>query len=294
MAQLRVGLVGCGRIAERGYAPALARVEGLRLAAVADPVAERCARVAPGVPSFRSAGSLLAAAAADVLVLATPADSHLADARLAAEAGIPVLVEKPPAATEEEAAELAAIDPSPWIGFNRRFEPGLARLRDVGRHTSRLELSLDLRARRRSWRAYEVDDDVLLNLGPHLVDLALWISGEDAEVVSAYLSADAAAFELRLGEQGKALIACGEGAFRERLEVRADDTSARYERGGLVDAARALLLRAESPLVPSLAAQLEAFGRAVRGAAEPDLATAADGLRVMGALSTARRLAERT
>mgnify|MGYP003296138932 CR=1 FL=1 len=31
MAQLRVGLVGCGRIAERGYAPALGRAEGVEL-----------------------------------------------------------------------------------------------------------------------------------------------------------------------------------------------------------------------------------------------------------------------
>jgi myo-inositol 2-dehydrogenase / D-chiro-inositol 1-dehydrogenase len=292
--QLRVGLVGCGRIAERGYAPALERAGTLVLTAVADPMPERCARVAPGTPSFRNAEALLAAKAADVLVLATPAASHLPDARLAAEAGIPVLVEKPPAATAEEAAELAAVDPLPWIGFNRRFEPEVASLRDAARNSEQLELSLELRARRGSWRAYEVEDDVLLNLGPHLVDLVLWISGTNAEPVAARLDPGSAAIDLRLRARGSARIECGEGAYRERLEVRAGDTRARYARGGPRDAARAFLLRAESPLVRSLTAQLESLARAVAGAAEPDLATAEDGLRVMRILATARRLAERT
>jgi predicted dehydrogenase len=294
LAGLRVGLVGCGRIAERGYVPALARAEGLELTAVADPVPERCGRVAPGAPSFRNAEELLAAEAADVVVLATPAASHLQDARLAAAAGIPVLVEKPPAPTAEEAAELAALDPQPWIGFNRRFEPEVASLRDVARSSERLELSFELRTRRGSWRAYEVDDDLLLNLGPHLVDLALWISGEEAEPVAARLDRDGAAIELRLGERGSARIVCGDGPYRERLEVRAGQAQVRYARGGLRDAARTLLFRAESPLVPSLTAQLESIARAIGGAAEPELATAQDGLRVMRILATARRLAERT
>lgn len=295
MAQLRVGLVGCGRIAERGYAPALARAEGVELAAVADPVRERCERVAPGVPSFGNAAELLAAGVADALVLATPATAHLPDARLAAEASVPVLIEKPPAASAEEAAELAALDPGPWIGFNRRFEPAIATLRDAGRNVPQLELSFDLRVRRRSWRPYVVDDDVLLDLGPHLVDLVLWISGGDAELVDAHLRPDRAALELKLGERGVARISCGEGPYRERLEVRAGEkTLARYERGGLGAAAGAIVLRRESPLIPSLAAQLESFARAVAGRVERDLATAAEGLLVMRVLATARRLAERT
>src|SRR5207302_2815366 len=111
LSELRLGLIGCGRIAERGYVPAALRARGIRLAAVADPAAERCARAAPGVPSFGGAAELLAARAADVLVLATPAAAHVPDAPLAAAAGVPTLVEKPPAPTAGEAAQLAAISP---------------------------------------------------------------------------------------------------------------------------------------------------------------------------------------
>jgi predicted dehydrogenase len=46
--------------------------------------------------------------------------------------------------------------------------------------------------------------------------------------------------------------------------------------------------RVESPLVPSLVKQLEAFARAVRGGVEPDLATAAEGIQVMRVLDAVR------
>ena len=49
---MRVGLIGCGRIAERGYVPAFARAEGVELAAVVDVRSERCRAVAPGVAAF--------------------------------------------------------------------------------------------------------------------------------------------------------------------------------------------------------------------------------------------------
>ena len=78
---LRVGLVGCGRLAERGYVPALKLAQGITLAALADPVLSRCDTVAPGVPAYTSAAALLAAAEVDAVVLATPAAAHLAEAR---------------------------------------------------------------------------------------------------------------------------------------------------------------------------------------------------------------------
>ncbi len=295
MARLRVGLIGCGRIAERGYLPALCRVEGLRLAAVADPVAARCARIAPDLPCFAGASELLAATAADVLVLATPAVSHLADARLAAEAGVHVLIEKPPARTAEEAEELTLLEPPPWIGFNRRFEPGVVALREAARGVTPLELSLRLRARKSSWRSYEADDDLLLDLGPHLVDLALWISAGEPTVVAARIDGDRAVLELDLGHRSAARIECGSGPYLERLEVRAAGKAlAHHERGGLRQALRSILLGAESPLVPTLAAQLDSFSRAVQGATEPWLATAQDGLRVMRILATARSAGKST
>ncbi|MFL5945308.1 MAG: hypothetical protein ACJ74D_07910 [Gaiellaceae bacterium] len=41
MSELRLGLIGCGLIAERGYLPALRRARGVRLVAVADRIGAR-------------------------------------------------------------------------------------------------------------------------------------------------------------------------------------------------------------------------------------------------------------
>lgn len=287
--ELRLGLIGCGRLAERGYVPAAGRARGLRLAAVADPVLERCRATAPGVARFSNAAELLASRSVDVLVLASPASAHLPDARLAAEAGVPTLVEKPPAETARQASELAALDPSPWIGFNRRFEPAVRDLRARARDASSVELWLVVRTRRSSWRPYETDDEILLDLGTHLVDLALWLSGGQPAGVEARVATRRASLRLELADdRGWARIECvGNRPYRERFEVRvAGRAVARYERGGI----RSFLLgaRTGSPLVPSLVNQLEAFARAARGGTEPDLATAEDGLAVMQILELAR------
>jgi myo-inositol 2-dehydrogenase / D-chiro-inositol 1-dehydrogenase len=287
---LRIGLVGCGRLAERGYVPAIALAAGVRLAAVADPVVERCARAAPGVPTFASAAELVAAEVADALVLATPADAHLADARLAASAGMPSLIEKPPAPTLAEAIELARLDPAPRLGFNRRFVPEIASLRSALPPQDPVELTLELSTR--SWDPYEATTDVLLNLGPHLVDLARWLSGAEIAGVRAEITASSAELDLELADgRGLARVECrADRPYGERVLV---DGMKGYSAGGIASALKLRLRRDAHPLVASLALQLEAFARAVRGRSEPTLAQAPDGVAVMATLEAARASAAR-
>ena len=275
---MRLGLIGCGLLAERGYVPALARADGVRLAAVADPVRERCTHVAPGVAAFATAADVLAAGAADALVLATPAAAHLADARRASAAGLATLIEKPPAATAGETELLAALEPMPFIGFNRRFEPELRALRPAVAAAREVELRLVLHRRRSSWSSHESADPVALDLGPHLVDLALWLTGAEPARVSGRSGDDELQLEIDLADgRGTARIDCVLGRpYRERVDAGGLGS---FTRGGLRSAWAA---RRESPLVASLALQLEAFARAVRGEGhDPDLATAIDGVRVM-------------
>jgi predicted dehydrogenase len=293
VADLRLGLIGCGRLAERGYFPALERVRDVRLVAVADNVPERGAQLAPGVPSFPGAAELLDAGGVDALVLATPVAAHLTDAQLAADAGIPVLIEKPPARDEHDASLLAALHPAPRLAFNRRFEPELAAVRQSVQETSSpVELSLVIRARKSSWPSYVADDDVLLNLGPHVVDLALWIAGAEPDEIRGNADDDRARIELAFGRRLVALIECAANRpYLERIVARSGGRQlARYERGGLLQGVRAIVGggRVESSLVPSLVKQLDAFARAVRGGVEPDLATAAEGIQVMRVLDAVR------
>ena len=301
---LRIGLVGCGRLAEIGYLPALRAARGVALEAVAEPEPARRARVAAlagRVPEFADAAALLAGAEVDGLVLATPAPAHVPDARAAAAAGVAVLVEKPPAVDGRVAAELAALTPAPWIGFNRRFDPGITALRSALGSAlgsappadGEVELLLELAYRRPGWGAHTVNDDALLDLGPHLIDLARWLTRSEVSAVShAALSPERAAFDLVLG-RGRARIHCAtDRPHHELVEVRDRHGTVlgRHRRGGLLAALGGRLVprRGPHPLVASLVGQLEAFGRAVRGASEPALGGAADGVSVMRTVDTVR------
>lgn len=293
--EVRIGLVGCGRLAERGYVPAARIARGVRLAAVADVAQSRCSEAAPGVPAYDGAQALVAAGEVDAVVVATPAAAHLGDARLAAQAGLPALVEKPPAPDPEQAAALAALVPAPWIGFNRRFDPGLQRLRESARGQERVDLRLELTYHRSAWSPHVVADDVLDDLGSHLVDLARWIAGAEIERTRALaLDGRRAHVELELG-RGRAELVCASDRGHVEAFVLRDASGRRLAahtlgrvRGGL---RRLRHPRAPNSLVASLAGELEAFARAARGEDDAHLATAADGVAAMVALDAVRRSA---
>lgn len=285
---LRVGLVGAGRIAELGHAPALARCASARLVAVADPARHRAEALAAatGARAFAEPGEMLAAGGLDALIVTSPPEHHLGHARLAAAAELPCLVEKPPAPDAAGARELAALDPAPWIGFNRRFwEPELTERLPAAEP---VDLELELRYRRRSWRPHGGGDDALLDLGPHLVDLALLLGGR-ARLVAARCSRERA--EIRLATaRGPARLRCAtDRPYLERVMVRSAGgrVLARAVRGGLLRATAARLVRRPHPLAESLDRQLAAFVTAARGGDPGPLATAADGERVMALIDEA-------
>ncbi|MFP3899687.1 MAG: Gfo/Idh/MocA family protein [Acidimicrobiia bacterium] len=301
---LRVGLVGCGRLAERGYLAAFRATRAVRLVAVADPDPARRARVAEsaavgsGVPAgYATADELLDGTAVDAVVLATPAAAHVADAVRAAGAGVAVLVEKPPAPDAATAARLARLRPAPWVGFNRRFDPGVRRVRAGLPTVTELDLRLAIRYRRRSWGAHAVRDDALLDLAPHLVDLARWLGGGDAlDVRTAELSAERAAFEVAMARGRATVRVATDRAHAELVEVRdrAGRLLARHRTGGLLAAVPARLRPGRPhPLVGSLSAQLDAFARAVNTGDARDLGTAADGAAAMATIDAARASAAR-
>lgn len=277
--------------------PAAARAADVQLVAVADPAASRREHVAPTLPGFESAQAMIAEGGVDCLVLATPAAEHLADAQVAARAGLSTLIEKPPAADAPQAALMRGLDPPPCIGFNRRFEPGVEQLREVLPADEAFDLRLEHRGRRDAWSPYVVRDDALLTLGPHLLDLVRWLSGRSIEAVRApEVSERRARLELGLSS-GRADVECRlDRPRRERIEVRraGGGVVARRSAGGLVRSGLARLRPAgEGSLVPSLTAQLEAFARTTQGQSDPRLGTAEDGVAVMAAIDAARRSAAR-
>jgi predicted dehydrogenase len=267
----------------------------VQLTAVADVDRARCAAVAPGVSAYDSARALVTAGGVDGVVIATPTRAHASDAQVVAEAGLPALVEKPPGVDAIEAVRLACLRPAPWVGFNRRFEPELTRLREVLVGRPDLDLLLSMHYRRRAWGPYDMQDDALLDLAPHLVDLARWLTGSDiVRARTRKLNRQEAMFEIELARSGATIGCASHRVFAERVEARDAERRVvtQYRRGGLVRAIRDRVRPpVEPPLVTTLARQLEAFGRAIQGNEGTPLATATDGLAVMRALDAVRRSA---
>ena len=99
------------------------------------------------------------------------AGRYVDGARQATAAGLPVLVEKPPTRSAARAAVLERLDPPPWVGFNRRFDPGVVAVRTQVPTEGPARPAPPAALPAQSWHAHAARDDVLLDLDPHLVDL---------------------------------------------------------------------------------------------------------------------------
>ena len=122
---MRWGIAGYGWVARDHMIPGI-REAGGTVAAVADPSsAARDRAVAAGLTAFASTEEMLAAGDCDLLYVATPNDAHLPPVRAAAAAGIPVLCEKPLAATLDEAIAIGRAGAGLLAGtaFDQRHHP---------------------------------------------------------------------------------------------------------------------------------------------------------------------------
>jgi predicted dehydrogenase len=167
---LTVGLIGAGHFG-RFHALKLAAATRARLVGITDPDAERAKAVAweSGAP-VRALPDLLAAAAA--VIIAAPADFHYELASEALRAGKHVLVEKPIAATLEQAAELAALARAAGVvlqvGHLERFSAA------HGAVTKRMGKPLYIEAVRIApFKPRGTDVSVILDLMIHDLDLIL-------------------------------------------------------------------------------------------------------------------------
>lgn len=98
----RIAIVGAGKIARDAHISAIAASPDFTLVAALDPVA-----TLDGVPSYRSFGEMLVAEPGlEAVALCCPPQYRTDLAVAALEAGLAVLLEKPPAATMEEARSL--------------------------------------------------------------------------------------------------------------------------------------------------------------------------------------------
>jgi scyllo-inositol 2-dehydrogenase (NADP+) len=189
----RVGLVGYGLAGEWFHAPLIAATPGLELASVVTSNAQRGDRARgrhPGVQVVPRVEELWDGH--DLVVVAAPNRAHAPVALAALEAGLPVVVDKPLAATAadgrrlQEAAEARSLMLA--VFHNRRWDGDMLTVRrllsegvlgEVHRFESRFERWRP-EVRAEAWRERDAPEEaggVLFDLGSHLIDQALVLFG---------------------------------------------------------------------------------------------------------------------
>jgi myo-inositol 2-dehydrogenase / D-chiro-inositol 1-dehydrogenase len=134
---LRIGVIGVGRIGAMHARLLSGQVTGARVSAVNDARPDAAAAVAAelAVPAHTTAEELLAADDVDAVAICSSTDTHADLIELAADAGKAIFCEKPVSLDLSEVDRaLAAVDAAGvgfQIGFNRRFDPAHASVRQA-------------------------------------------------------------------------------------------------------------------------------------------------------------------
>jgi scyllo-inositol 2-dehydrogenase (NADP+) len=193
---VRVAIIGYGLAGSVFHAPLVTATPGLHVAAIVTTNAERRARAQrahPGAALLSSADEIWAAPDAfDVAVIATPNETHAPFAACALEAGLATVIDKPMAATVDDARRL--IDVSQRTGSmltvfqNRRWDGDFLTLRrllqsgvlgTITRFESRFE-RYRLQVREGSWKeqpGLAAAGGLLYDIGSHLIDQAVVLFG---------------------------------------------------------------------------------------------------------------------
>jgi predicted dehydrogenase len=191
-APLRLGIVGCGAVAERYHLPALLESTDVQPVMFVDPVLERAERLSAQVRGARAASDHRALLAqVDAAIVAVPNRWHASVASDLLRGGVHVLLEKPMARTSEECDRLEAAalagGTTLAIGHDFRFFPvAQAAHRLLADRTFGAIVDVDVRQSAGvRWPCVspsalnrEAGGGVLLEFGVHTIDMLLWWLGD--------------------------------------------------------------------------------------------------------------------
>ena len=207
--EIGVGVIGFGLGGRVFHAPFVNAVQGLRLAAILQRSGDAAAKAWPATRIARSLPEIYEDKSIELVVVSTPNETHFALARQALEAGKHVVIDKPFAATSEEALELGRIAKAKGLlvipFHNRRWdgdfltvkkllaEQAVGRLVTFESHFDRFRPV----PRENTWKEAENPaNGMLFDLGPHLVDQVLALFGApDAITASVRADRDETAIE---------------------------------------------------------------------------------------------------
>lgn len=222
---INVGLIGFGLSGRSFHAPVIRAVQGLRLAAILQRSGDGAAEKYPDVRIVRTMDELLSIREIQLMVVATPNESHFVLAHQCLAAGRDVLVDKPFTTTYEEAANLVKFAREHGrlltVYQNRRYDGDFQAIMRLVRSSAlgrvvRFESNYDRyrpQLRPGAWRERSgPGTGIFFDLAPHLIDHALVLFG-----MPEALTAD-----IRVEREGAAADDAFDLAFHYRGGLRAD------------------------------------------------------------------------
>lgn len=188
---IKTGLLAYGMSGRVFHAPFLTAANGFELTAVLERNEKKAVQRYPNVRSYDKLEDILDDEDLELIIVNTPNFTHFEFAKQALLAGKHVLIEKPAAATSEEARELfdlgRAMDRHVLVYQNRRWDSDFSALREVvesGRLGQLIEVHLrfDRYKPSLSPKFFKEDKGLAANglvydLGPHLIDQAISLFG---------------------------------------------------------------------------------------------------------------------
>lgn len=190
---LKVGIIGCGGIANGKHLPALAEVKEVEIVAFCDLIAERAeeAKMHYGTltaKTFTDYQEMLKEVELDVVHVCTPNNSHAELSIAAMEADCHVMCEKPMAKTAEQARSMIEAAKKTGkkltIGYQNRFRKDSTYLHEICQEgeLGDIYFAKAHAIRRRAvptWGVF-LDEEAqgggpLIDIGTHALDLTLWM-----------------------------------------------------------------------------------------------------------------------
>ena len=198
---VRVGLIGFGLAGQAFHAPVIRGVPGMELACILERHTNNAKARFPEVRIARTLDEMLSDKSIQLIVVATPNDSHFSYTKAALEAGRDVVVDKPITPTLAEAEELVRLAQARGrlisVYQDRRYDGAFLTVKklvesgalgQVAEYEARFD-RFRLETKPGAWR--EAADfpaaGVLWDLGPHLVDGALVLFGEPDSICASAL-----------------------------------------------------------------------------------------------------------
>ncbi|CAN7609376.1 Gfo/Idh/MocA family oxidoreductase [Paenibacillus sp. LjRoot153] len=189
----RIGIIGCGGIANGKHLPSLSKLSNVELVAFCDIIQESAATAAAkygieGALVCEDYKEVLQDATIDIVHVLTPNISHAEISIAALEAGKHVMCEKPMAKTAEDAKRMVETAKRTGkkltIGYNNRFRPDSQHLKNVcaDGELGHIYFAKAHAIRRRAvptWGVF-LDEEKqgggpLIDIGTHALDLTLWM-----------------------------------------------------------------------------------------------------------------------